>query len=221
MTTTVQQIVLGAYAKSAKNRPLSIATDATELVEVVTRAIRGLYSYAARVNPLFFAQAADVGFLSGGWLRPANAESLFWIERVSDGAEVVVVPFDDRKAEPSKPAVYELGQVFQPAGNPGDPSTMLRFFFSRRPVSLTSLADTLDPSWPETFNELLMDEVAIYLALKDGRMDEVATLRPLRDAWADLFSAFLEHATVNERRRFGQVRRFNSNALVPLKAILA
>lgn len=219
---TVQQILTGAYGHSTKNTPRRIATEETELFQMVIRATRGLYSFAARVNPIFFATTSTVTGVAGAWTRPVDAESIFRIED-DDDAEVAVVPFDDKTAEPSMPAVYELGQVFRTGGAAIDPAATddLTFFYSKRPTSPASLSDSIDASWPEQFNELLMLEVAIYLALKDGRGDELPTLMTARDKEVQLYVAFLEHATVNMRRRWGTIQRFNSPTLVPLMSILA
>ena len=224
MAATAQEIITAAYNKSAKNRPGTIATETTELLAIVGRALQGLFAFAARVNPIYFADFFDVAFAGAGWVRPTKAEAIFRIEKTpyAYADEVVVVPFDDRKAEPSLPALYELGGTFRSAGNTLDPvSGTLRFWFSRIPDRPATLAATIDAALPVQFEELLINEVAIYLALKDGRQDEVAQLRVMRDAWADLFAGHLEHATVNLRGRFGQVRRFTTHSLVPLKSLLA
>ncbi len=230
VTTTPRMILEGAYAKSTKNKPGTIATESTELLQVVIRSMRGLYAVAARVNPTFFAEEATVAAVSGAWPRPELAESIFRIERTttttggtgSAGDEVVVVPFDDRKAESGIGAVYRIGQNFKSAGNAPDPTGGdLKFFYSKRPTDPANLDATLDALWTEQFNELLILEVAIYLALKDARADEVVALRSDRDTWVRLFVAFLEHSEVNERRRHGHVRRFNTNTLVPITSLLA
>jgi hypothetical protein len=221
VATTGQDILNAAYALSAKNRPGTIATEATELVKFINRAMRGLFAIAARVNPTYFAEGTPVVPADSQWARPLAAECLFRIEKVSDASEVVVVPFDDRKAEPSMPAVYEMGGFFRPAGNPNDPTGNLIFWHTRLPDDLANLASALDADWPEQHNDVLVYEVAIYLALKDGRMDEVAALRAEREQPLQLYIAHLEHATINTRSRFSQVRRFTTNSLVPLKALLA
>lgn len=221
VTTTVQDILNGAYAKSKKNNPGRIATESTELLEVVKRSLRGLYSFAARINPAFFAETASVAFASGGWARPETAESIWRIENPSN-VEVVVVPIEDRAAEVGKPAVYEFGKQFRGAGNASDPTSgNLTFFYSRRPTDATALTSTLDAQWVEQFNELLMLEVAIYLAIKDERPGELPELKTQRDAWAKQYIAFLEHATVNVVRRWGHIQRFNSPTMVPLFSLLA
>lgn len=230
VTTTPRDILTGAYAKSTKNKPGTLATEATELLQVVIRAMRGLYLVGSRVNPTFFAVSADVTLAAGCWARPQAAQTLFRVERTgattggtgAAGDEVAVVPFDDRTAEEGMGAVYELGQQFYAAGNALDPTGGdLRFWYSKRPSDPADLDTAVDALWTEDHNELLMDEVAIYLALKDGRMDEVGVLRPERDREAKLFIAFLESATPIVRHRHSEIRRFITNSLVPLESLLA
>lgn len=222
VTTTPQDILNGAYAKSLKNRPGAIASESSELLQLVIRAMRGLYAAAARINPTFFAESAVVVFGAPGWARPQNAEAVFRIENPA-GAEVVVVPFDDRRAEPGLPAVYNFGQVYRPAsaGAPDPQAGNLTFFYAKRPTDPATLAATLDALWTEQFNELLILELAIYLAIKDGRDGEVNAYKSDRDVWATRFFAFLEHETLNERRRFGQVARFNTKSMMPVWSLLA
>lgn len=222
VVTSPQDILDAAYAKSLKNRPGEIATNATELLKLVVRAMHGLYAYAARVNPMYFAETASVVYATPGWARPATAESVIRIEK-ADGTEVVVVPYDQRNAEPGKPALWRFGQVYRPAStntiNPQNES--LTFFYSKRPTTPASLSATLDALWAEQFNELLALEVAIYLALKDGRGEEVPGLTADRDRWIALYSAFLEHETAQERRSYGHAHRFTGPSLVSLTALLA
>jgi hypothetical protein len=212
VTTTVQDILNGAYGKSLKNQPGTIAAEATELLNVVNRIHRGIYAFSARLNPIFFAEAVPITEAGGTWPRPEEAEAIARIED-SAFAEVIVVPFDDRAAEPGKLSVYEFGQVFTVAGAGNDPSGDLTFWFSRRPTAYTALVDTLDAQWREEYNELLILELAIYLSAKDGRFDEVGLWVPERDRWASLLGAFLQHATSNLVKRFGHTNRMNAETL--------
>ena len=230
VTTTPRNIIDAAYAKSMKNKPGTIATESTELLQLVIRSLRGLYSVAARVNPTFFAEDNDITLATGAWARPETAESIYRIERVSGttggtgnaGDEVAVVPFDDKKAEEGMNAVYEFGQEFKTAGNALDPTGGdLKFYYAKRPTDPASLTATLDALWQESYNELLILETAIYLAMKDTRGDEIGNLKGERDVWAGLFIAFLEHCTANERRRFGHLHTIVTKRLIPLNALFA
>ena len=82
VTTTPTDLIEAAYAKSMKNNPGQIATETTELLQVVIRMLRKFYSIAARVNPLYFADTEAVAPTAdgSGWERPEGAESIFRIE---------------------------------------------------------------------------------------------------------------------------------------------
>lgn len=221
MATTVQQILTAAYAKSIKNRPGEIATETTELLQVVNRELQGLFAEGVEHNRTFFAQEAVVAYSApvGGWPRPDAAEAVIRIEAA--GAEVAEVPFDDRTAESGMPAVYHMGQVFKPAGNAGDPTSgNLTFFYSARPRDLTALtgdpAGTLDPLWPEQFNELLILRIALYLAGKDGqRSDELQLYSAEYEAWRQRFIRFLQHSSTTLRQRWGHSGRTNTQRITP------
>jgi len=220
MATTPQDILTDAYSKSKANQPGRIATESTELLGVVNRAVRVFFSIAARINPLFYGDDADVAYGAPGWARPTNAEAIYRIED-DGGDEIVVVPFDDLKGEVLKPAVYRFGQVYIGAGNTNDPTSgTLTFYFSRTPVDCVALDSTIDSAFPENFMELPIHEVAIYLALKDERAAEVQELKASRDSWLRLYLAFLEHETLNERRRFGHLTPFNVPSIVPVASLL-
>lgn len=214
VTTSVQEILNGAYGRSTKNQPGTIAAETTELLKVVNRIHRRIYAFAARVNPIFFAETALVVEVSGSWVRPETAESIVRIENTSN-VEVTIVPLDDRAAEPTLLAVYEFGQKFFTAAGL-TPTGNLTFWYSKRPTTYTLLADILDSLWTEQFNEILVLDLAIYLSAKDGRLDEVQLFIPERDNWLILFGAFLQHSTSNLRRRFGSKNVINVQSLIPL-----
>jgi hypothetical protein len=228
VTTTPEDILEGAYSKSTKNNPGAIATESTELLQVVIRMIRKFYTIAARVNPLYFAESVDVAAPGADtpWARPEGAESIFFIEDPS-GDEVVVVDAFDRDAESGKPAVYRMGKAYYATGNSLDPDPSddaLTFWYSRRPDDPASLTATIDSMWEEQFNELIMLEVAMYLAIKDsgtaGRDVELAALKLDRDEYLRLFIMFLEHETVRVRKRFGHISRFVSESMIPLNDLM-
>jgi hypothetical protein len=217
-----------AYAKSMKNNPGQIATESTELFQLVIRTVRKFYSIAARVNPLYFAGSSVVAAPGAGtpWDRPEGAESIFRLETAA-GDEVVVVPFDDRTAESGKPSVYRMGKQYYEAGNASDPdpsTDSLTFWYSQRPTDPTDYVSAIDSQWEEAYNELLVLELAAYLAKKDagttGRDVEVAALAHERDEWLRLYIMFLEHETACELRRWAHIRRFNTMSLVPLNDLL-
>jgi len=228
--TTPNDIFTAALAKSRKNQPGIIATP-TELLATFIRIYSMFWTIAARVNPTFFGKQLVVPFdiNLGGWPRPEDAESIYLIE--DDLEEITVVPFDEKDADPFTPAVYEWGQVFYGAGNPLDPvgtesiaesvEEGLLFWYSKEPDEVASAATALEALWPETFNELLVLELAIILAIKDERPTEVGQLKEERDAWLRRFIAHLEHATTGVSRSTGAAQRYTAQSYMPLNALLA
>lgn len=220
MAITPQDLLTDAYAKSKKNQPGRIATESVELLGVVNRVIRTFFQIGVRVNPTFYGDEASVAFSSPGWPRPVVAEMIYRIEDA--GAEVVVVPFDQKDAEAGLPAVYRMGQIFRTAGNPSDPTSgSLDFFYAKTPTDAATLTTNIDSMWPESYRELAVLEVAAYLAVKDEREEEIAYLTSERDNWLRMYLAFLEHETVNERRSFGHISPFNTGSLAPIASLLA
>lgn len=233
MPTTPRDIVTRAYSKSLKNRPGTIANEASELLDQLDTVLKSIYAGTAILNPTFYATSESVAYSvpDGGWPRPAAAEAVFRIEgegtasgNVADGVEVVIVPYDDREAEEGFPSVYRMGRVYKPAGNALDPNTndALTVFYSQRSPALVDLDTAIDSSWPEAYNELLALHIAMYLASKEAevRQAELQMLGSDRERWAMLYMAFVEHETVNERRRYGHIQIPTSGQIVSARELI-
>ena len=221
MATTPRQILDAVYARSKFTNPRQITNEPVEMLQAVIRALRGLFAVGARVNPLVFGvKSAPVSYASG-WAMPGDVESLFRVEK-ADGTEVAVVPIGQQDAEPGEPAVYLLGRTFQIAQGTGlTTSDALTFCYSKRPADPADLNSPLDPLWIESFNELLILELCVYLAIKDKRTDELAAFRDERDRWARLYVAHLEHVIPIERRLHAKIRTIYTHTLVPLEQLFA
>lgn len=222
MPTTYQDIIIAGHGYSTKNRPDQIATKATELLALASRAVRGIYAVASRVNPEYFGDVLSQPYVGGvsGWPRPAQAQTVFHIEVGVGGPECAVVPLNDRTAELSKPAVYHLGKVYRSAASSLGPTAAdaLALYYSKLPAKPAAITDAIDSTWEETFDNFLAMEVGIYLALKDGRIDEVQALLPDRAKEAQLFIDFLTFATPITSYRHGQPRMVALPSLMPLLA---
>ncbi|MFW6199665.1 MAG: hypothetical protein ACOC8K_03745 [Gemmatimonadota bacterium] len=218
--TPPREILEGAYGRSTKNQPGEIATEETELLDIVTQALRGLFIFGTRLNPTFFGAEDTVSVSSGSWPLPSDLEHLFRVE--DDGDKVEVVPFDDRAVAHPKPAVYHLGGRLYPAGNANDPTDGdLDLFYAKQADAPADLDSELDAFWPEAYDSLLELEVAIYLAIKDGRTEEVPLLQNDRDVWAIRFAAHVEHYAPTTMDRFGGQVGLQVESVVPLGDLLA
>jgi hypothetical protein len=224
MSTTAKQIIEAAYSRSTFNDPDKLATNA-ELIGVIDRRLKQLYSIAARANPTYFGKSADVVGVASAYARPTDAELVMRIEgsvgTVTDGTEVSIVPFEDRNAEMA-PVVYLFGSNYISPGGSGNPAATdtLTFSYSKRHPNLdTTLAsdhstNTLDSSWPEQFNDLLVLHVAKYLAAKDNRTTEISVLAAEEAALMEVFLRHLGHVNYGMKARWGHRARTVDPAIV-------
>lgn len=194
MSTTAKDLIQRAFGKSTKNDPDKLALR-KEMVRVLSDYIRALYVEVAEVDEEFFPTSGDVTGSAGVWALPAAMIAPFRVLDASDD-EVAIVPFRDVDAEIA-PRVYQLGQSLYTVGETGDPATsaVLTIHGSMMhpaldPDEAWDHADnTLDATWPERHNELLIRELARYLARKGGRPDEAAALGEEVAAAKDLLLA--------------------------------
>lgn len=226
MATTAQQIISAAFARSFANRPELMDPAGAELVGVLGRVLRGVFAMLAPRNPEFFGTLRIVPFTAGpavstsGWARPTDALSIYKLEPSTDtqngdgsamGVDdfedgVAIVPFNDRFAD-SNPCVYEFGQLFVSVGRAVDPASGgLVVYYAKAPIIPSQGSDTLDPLWPEQFNDVLITALASYLAKKDNRQADADAFSSENAAWMSLLNDFLRDATITTRQRFGQFR---------------
>jgi hypothetical protein len=217
--STPRDLITAAIARSSKNRPLGVAAAEAELLALVQRTLRACAAVAARVNPTYFGTNDAVAGVGGVWVRPADAESVYWIE-TADGDPVTVVPIEDRDADGIEPRLYREGAAYHTVGGAADPAATdtLTFRYSRRLEDPATIDTALEAGWPTAYDPLIIEEVAVYLAVKDGRSQEAAELRVGRDSWLRLYLAFLDHELANEERRF-HPRRLVENTQIPLAGL--
>jgi hypothetical protein len=233
MADTALTIIERGLALSAMNRPETLATNGSELLRVVNRALVAVFAFCARVNPGLLAAQVDVLHNGTSWTRPDVADMVFRIEgrgaattpTIAVGTEVKVVPQDDLTV--ATPAVYRFGQQYYSAGKSGDPTAgTLRFFCAGRPAELTATSDTIDARFPSVYYPILEYEVGTYCAMKDGGRpqdtgaSEQQMMAAERDRWLSLFNDWCEHETAHEVRRFDEVKRFNTEAREKVKQAL-
>lgn len=224
---TALSVIENGVALSAMNRPELLATNGNELVRVVDRAQVAVFAVLARLNPALIASQADVSNTGSGWARPADADAVFRIEGRGSGTTpnftgaVSVVPWNDLAV--ATPAVYRLGQVYYSAGKAADPTAgVLRFYYAKRPASVSSTGATLDTLIPDTYAPIYEFEVATYLARKDGGrpndagVTEQSLMAAERDRWLALLADWAAHETMNEVRRFDEIPRFATEQRQPL-----
>lgn len=231
--TTALQIIQRAFATSRDNDAGRVAEISGELLEVLNDAIEAYIAEGGRLNDKFFGERIVVGFDNGGWARPAEAEVVLRLEASSatsadvidggeaqlldEGTEIADLPIDQRHQERGRPAVFDFGQTWWPAGRTGDPSDGdIVVFATTSTDRLTTTAASLPAKFPRAGHACLKWELAIYLAQKDGGRDGeiVAFTAQLEKAKARYLS-FLENATRTEVRSYGHAGGFASGKSTP------
>lgn len=186
MTTTAKDLIQRAVARSTKNDPDKLASR-KELVRALSDYLRTLYVEVAEVDDEYFGFEDDVTGASGVFAIPSNMIAVFLVKD-ADGEEVAIVPFRDVDTDIA-PRVYQIGTNLYTVGETDDPAdaAVLTLFGALLhpeldPTAAWDAADnTLDATWPERHNEVLIRELARLLAFKGGRPEEAVALAGERD----------------------------------------
>ena len=171
MSITAQQVIEGSYNRSSSNDAGKLASDA-EVLSHLDRTYQRLWALVARARPHEFASATSLplGSVPPTLALPANLVDLLDVRTVA-GATVHVIPYKDRTRRWTiPPAVYRLGQSLVSRNAAGDPivADSLTLTILDAPVALTALSSVLDGRWPSRHYQVLVDELAVYLSVKDS-----------------------------------------------------
>lgn len=192
--TTVQELVEGAYARSASNDPGKLATEG-ELVTVANRMYQLVYAIMAAAAPERFTSRAVLAAMVGAPAATALSVDIIDVRRVqrASGAKVNVIPLEEvDRLWHSAPAVYRLSGALVSRGRTDDPvaGEVLHVFQLDAPAGLVNIASVLDARFPVRHIGLLIDEMAMYLSTKDEERNptEFAKLKTARDLqWETMF----------------------------------
>lgn len=192
------------------------AASEAEMLGVLTRLFYGYYADASDQNPAVFAKKAVVAWDVGGfWNMPSDQDILYML--TANGIPIVVVPFQDTGAEPSVGAVYRLASKYYPAGNANDPSNVpLVFTYQPVPAAFAAINDSAPSDWPEQFDEMVITDLATYLAEKDGRPQDAQAMAGEASKWRALYRRWLVLADVNTVRRFSVPQQVPTPQVQPI-----
>lgn len=214
----VQSIIDAAIARSATSRPDMLTVDEPELVRIVSRAMANLYLLGARRRSTNFGQTATAVFTAGdpsGWPFPADALSVLRVEALSsvsasalaEGTEIAVTRLDDQQSMAPMPSVYEFGRRLVSCGGADDPVDQdLRVFYAAAAPQLTAAAAPVPAAIPEQFYPLLELPLAIYVARKEGRTDDLNVFQSELASEMAYFDAWLTDASIAQGDRFAGFR---------------
>ena len=171
MSTTVQDILEGAYNRNSSNDPGKLAVDG-ELVAHLHRVFQRVFALMARARPDQFSTTAFLT-LAGATPQATLPASIIDILNVLTvlGAKVNVIPITEQfRTWHLAPAVYRRGQALVSRNKSGDPAAgnVLTLIHLDAPATLAALADVLDARYPARHYQLLIDLCANYLGTKDA-----------------------------------------------------
>lgn len=214
----VQAIFDAAIARSASSQPDMLTVGEPELLRVVQRTLSRLYLLGARRRSTNFGATATAVFTAGspsGWPFPADCLSILRVEALASvsaealaaGTEVAVTRLDDQDGMRGMPAVYEFGRRLVSCGGADDPVNQdLQIFYAAAAPTLASPADPLPDALPDMFHPLLELPLAIYIARKEGRTDDLAVFQAELSEESAYFDAWLTDASIAPGDRFAGFR---------------
>lgn len=174
MTTTAQQIIEAAYARSTDNDPGKLAVDA-ELISHLNRDYQARYAlWSLKAGD---AAVASIPLVLAGIPAVATLPTdIVDIDRIEDGlgSRINLVPINEKnRAWHLAPALYRQGLSLISRNQSGDPVSgqTVTLFHNDAPAPLTVLSSILDARYPARFEMLLILGLAIYLDTKDTGRD--------------------------------------------------
>lgn len=218
MTTTAQQIIDAALAKNLANDAgtTDLASNTTELLAVISRAVQQVYALAAvpqqdggtgRTGYFTRSTTVTVGTPNTTFVAlPAAA----YVPTFTDslGRVVATVTMEELREGRAEypPAIVIRDGKFASAARTGDPSagSTLTVDYAYLPAVLTAatnyigattLTDSTTSNWPSFVgDEFLICDLALYLAIKDGMRDpqEIEALKGQRSAALDSLGRVLK-----------------------------
>ncbi len=220
MASTYQDIVDAGLLRSRSNRP-EWAANNQELLNVAGRTLGLAYQLGHLLSPDRWTFSTDWlggGVGTGEW--PFVTPPLVYIENITLGGEVKVVSVHERTVDVGAGRIYwkSVSNLTSVAltGDPGS-NDLLRFWSLAWAEPTPPAAGVLSAPWVEHFNGLLIDEVALYLAIKEGRDSEVQMFTTSRNQWLQQYISFLRMATSARASRFAP-RTVNSGEIQALAA---
>lgn len=174
MPATVQQIIEAGYIRSTRNTPGVTAQD-PELIGFLNRVYAAYFLLMAKASPDRFRSELPVALAGAPAAAaiPATVRDIVYAEDAT-GAEVSVVPREEAgRSWHLAPCLIWIGSSVRSRAQTGDPvaGATITLLVLLAASTLTALTDTLDARFTDEYLELLILEIAVYLAIKDPNRD--------------------------------------------------
>ena len=199
---TAEAIIAVAYGRSKRADPNRGDTTSEELIVKLNEVIGTYFQEAAKINKAFFGKRVTVPYDDElyGWARPDLRPRR---SRGSRTERARRSPTCRSTTGRRKRARASTGTAASTTGRTrrGSPAGDLTFFCSRRPVDVAVVEDEIDEAWPHGHEPLLALELAIYMAMKDNRDQDLPALETQRQRQAARFGMFIAHEDMSVRSR--------------------
>jgi hypothetical protein len=196
MATTVQQIIESAIARSTANDPGKLTVDG-ELIPHLNRKYQSIFARMALVGGDNLLAKTTLTFAGSppSVTLPTDIVDIVRFE-LSGGGRTYLIPVRDKdRTWVLAPAVYRQGNAVVSRAASGDAiaGDIWTLFYKDAPTTLSALATTLDVRYPVRYENALVVDLALYMAIKDENRapDRVAALQREVDAENALVDALI------------------------------
>lgn len=174
MSTTVQQIIESAVARSTANDPGKLTVDG-ELIPKLNRRYQSIFARMALVGGDNLVAKTTLTFASSppSVTLPTDIVDIVRLE-TNAGARTYLVPIRDKdRTWVMAPAVFRQGNSIVSLARSGDPiaGDTWTLFYKDAPATLSALSSTLDTRYPVRYEDALVIDLALYMAVKDENRD--------------------------------------------------
>jgi hypothetical protein len=187
MATTVQQIIESAIARSTANDPGKLTVDG-ELIPHLNRKYQSIVARMAQQGGDNWLAKTTVTF-AGAPPSVTLPTDIVDIERIETaiGGRTYLIPVRDKdRTWVLAPAVYRQGNTLVSRAATGDPlaADVWTLFYKDAPTTLSALSTTLDARYPVRYENVLVVDLALYMAVKDENRnpERIAALQRELDA---------------------------------------
>ncbi len=174
MSTTAQQIIESAIARSSANDSGKLTVDG-EMIAHLNRKYQSIMARMAMLggDNIVAKQSVTFAGAPASFTLPTDIIDIVRLE-TSTGGRTYLIPVRDKdRSWVIAPAVFRQGNTIVSRGANGDPAAgdTWTLFYKDAPATISALNSTLDARFPVRFENALVVDLALYMAVKDENRD--------------------------------------------------
>lgn len=170
MATTVQQLIESAIARSTANDPGKLTVDG-ELIPLLNRKYQSIFARMSLQGGDNLLAKTTLTWASSPptVALPTDIVDIVRIQTAAGGRTYMVPVRDIDRTWVIAPAFFRQGNSLVSRNLTGDPiaGDVYTLYYKDAPATLSALATSLDARFPVRFENALVVELALYMAIKD------------------------------------------------------